>query len=248
MRLEKTKISLKEKILLAVVLNVDEQDFIPYGEFVFPFNSGIGVDELYRWVSATRTVFFSTVSRMVKENLLEKERGMIKISNAGKQFLAESFPQIFLRKKNWDGNWRIIVFDINEKDRYKRDKFRNYLLKLKFLPLSEGVFATPLYAFPYVKKYCEVHGLSDLIVYIEGKVENETASKFIVSHKIDEINLEYARLCNALKTALNLHDHDTIPFLKSQFLEVYAKDPHLCDELLPNNWFGRRALKMFSKA
>ena len=38
----------------------------------------------------------------------------------------------FEKPKRWDGKWRILIFDIREKVRRRRDEFRCYLLRLGF--------------------------------------------------------------------------------------------------------------------
>jgi len=46
-------------------------------------------------------------------------------------------------KIKWDGRWRILIFDIPEKEKYKREALRVQLLGLGFKQLQRSVWVTP---------------------------------------------------------------------------------------------------------
>lgn len=241
MKLINRKLSIKEKILLAVVFAVDKQENVPFGVLSFPFAPEISMDGLSNWISCERTVFYSTVSRMAKEEIIFVENSVVKITEKGKVFLSQNFPYLFLKNLKWDGFWRIIVFNIKEAERYKRDKLRNYLIKIKFAPVSSGVWVSPLPILGVLNDF------SDGIIYIEGKLQKKDEEKILLYHKIMEINNEYGRLCMALKRARNLQERDTIPLLRSKFLEIFANDPHLPKELLPKDFLGDKVKRLCLK-
>jgi len=240
MKLSNNKLSIKDKILLAVILGVDKETKVPVGGLSFPFAPEISIDNLSDWVCVSKPVFYSTVSRMNRENYIFVDRSCVKITDKGKSYLGQNFPQLFLKNQKWDGYWRIIVFNIKESERYKRDKLRNYLIKIKFAPLSDGVWVSPLPIFGVI------NDLAGDSIYIEGKLQRKEEEQIMLYHKIIEINNEYGRLCIALKKAKNLQDRDTIPILKSQFLEVLARDPQMPIKLLPKEWLGTKAKRLFT--
>jgi len=47
------------------------------------------------------------------------------------------------KQKRWDGKWRVVVFDISELTRIKRDGFRGFLKTLGFYPLQQSVWVQP---------------------------------------------------------------------------------------------------------
>jgi len=49
----------------------------------------------------------------------------------------------FKNSKEWDKKWRIVIFDIPEKDRHFRDVLRLHLRELKFYKLQQSVFISP---------------------------------------------------------------------------------------------------------
>jgi len=46
-------------------------------------------------------------------------------------------------KTKWDGRWRVVIFDIPEKERQRRDYLRKKLKELRFVYLQESVYITP---------------------------------------------------------------------------------------------------------
>ena len=53
------------------------------------------------------------------------------------------FREMKLKKVNWDGKWRIVIFDIPEKLRRGRDALRDKLKNLGFYELQKSVFVFP---------------------------------------------------------------------------------------------------------
>lgn len=80
------------------------------------------------------------------------------------------------RKKEWDGKWFMVFFDVPEIQRNKRDYLRRFLLKLGFYPYQKSV-----YLFPYE---CE-----EEINLIKTIVEGAKYMKYIIAEKIEDENL-----------------------------------------------------------
>lgn len=47
------------------------------------------------------------------------------------------------RPKQWDGKWRILIFDISDRHRIKREALRGFLKQLQFYKLQESVWVHP---------------------------------------------------------------------------------------------------------
>lgn len=47
------------------------------------------------------------------------------------------------RKKRWDGKWRVVIFDIREDKRTKRDCIRKWLKNLGIIELQKSVYVYP---------------------------------------------------------------------------------------------------------
>lgn len=77
------------------------------------------------------------------------------------------------KKKEWNGKWFLVFFDIPEIQRNKRDYLRKFLKKLGFYPYQKSV-----YLFPYE---CE-----EEINLIKKIVEGGRYMKYIIADKIED--------------------------------------------------------------
>ncbi len=57
--------------------------------------------------------------------------------------LTYRFEEMTIEKKNWDGKWRMVGFDVPEKVRWGRDALRKKIKKLGFYELQKSVFVFP---------------------------------------------------------------------------------------------------------
>ncbi len=84
--------------------------------------------------NSARTILW----RLQKKGLVEKKEDRYRLT-----FWGVNFVKKFQEKKSekqWDGKWRIIMFDIPEKMREKRDWLRNQLSNLEYKSLQKSVF------------------------------------------------------------------------------------------------------------
>ncbi|MBI3558904.1 CRISPR-associated endonuclease Cas2 [Candidatus Gottesmanbacteria bacterium] len=122
--------------------------------------------------------------RLEKQRDVELEQkldGMtiVKLTEKGKtrflQYKLEEMPELF-NKKNWDRKWRIIVFDVPEKERGKRDSFRAFLNRLKFFQLQESVYLTPYPCETEIEYLREYYGLGKKVqVLVTMGLEDDSA-------------------------------------------------------------------------
>lgn len=77
-------------------------------------------------------------------------------------------------KMKWDGRWRILIFDIPEKEKYKREALRVQLAGLGFKQLQRSVWVTP---------YPSPDSFSDFLV-------NLRVRPYLFSITADHINRE----------------------------------------------------------
>ena len=102
-----------------------------------------------------------------------KKQGLVKeISKNGKKFIqltSKGELELLLRKaylekpKNWDGLWRILIFDIPEDCRDKRSLLRSLLKRNSFIKLQASVFISP---YPLNREAVTYLNQSSLINYI----------------------------------------------------------------------------------
>ncbi|MEK7127907.1 MAG: hypothetical protein AAB838_04275, partial [Patescibacteria group bacterium] len=103
---------------------------------------------------------------------------LVEITEEGrKQALKYKFDQMAVAKpKNgWDGKWRVVIFDVPDKIKYTRDKFRQKLLDLGFKQLNESVFIHPYPCFDEVEFVRQVFAIGAEVTFLlVDKIEGET--------------------------------------------------------------------------
>lgn len=95
-----------------------------------------------------KQAFRNTLNRLEKRGLIigERKKGKVAylLSDAGEKLAKRIKLKLELAKsKRWDGKWRILLFDIPEKVRGKRDFFRKELCDFGFYQLQKSVWVYP---------------------------------------------------------------------------------------------------------
>lgn len=105
--------------------------------------------------------------------LREKENGVfvVELTEKGKRKVKEMqwddvCPQ---QLQQWDGVWRIVIFDIPNKKKIGREAFRNKLKEWNFYQIQESVWVYPYPCETEINLLGEVLGLSSYVNFIEAK-------------------------------------------------------------------------------
>lgn len=92
----------------------------------------------------------NAVTRLRDKGFIATERrggkSFIRLTQAGEEWLRRlDLGKIHevQKKKRWDKKWRIIIFDIAEEKRIKRDSIRNALIQIGFYRLQNSVWVYP---------------------------------------------------------------------------------------------------------
>lgn len=139
------------------------------------------------WKKINKYSFRRSFQRLSQEKLIEERKmpnGSFKLvlTREGKRqaktlsLLGNSIR--FKKPRRWDGKWRIVLFDIPEKDRTFRDILREHLKALEFFKLQQSVFISP---YPFEKPILELTALYEAEPYIRVisayKIDNESKIK-----------------------------------------------------------------------
>ena len=88
--------------------------------------------------------------------------------------LTFNFRQMALGRKNWDGKWRIVIFDIPEKLRSGRDALRQKLKELGFYELQKSVLIFPYPCADEIEFVIEFFGMRKFVRYgVLETIDNE---------------------------------------------------------------------------
>lgn len=151
--------------------------------FAFP-GAAVGIAALFpdernysRW--GTRR----TINRLVRQKyvtVVENSDGSttLKITEDGMlRALTYQLDTLQLKKpKNWDGKWRVIIFDVPEKHRRLRDIFRTRLGQLGLYQLQESVYVSPYACFKEIEFLRELYSVSFNVRYLlVEKIEDDAS-------------------------------------------------------------------------
>lgn len=137
------------------------------------------------WHSIDRKYLYRTLDRLRLHGAIKviKESDKIEtlaLTNHAKIYsLRRQFQNISIKQpRRWDKQWRMILFDIPESNRKKRDMLRHTLKSLGFFEFQKSVF---VYPFPckdeanFIMNFLEI---SNFVYYIQAPiVPDETLRK-----------------------------------------------------------------------
>jgi len=139
------------------------------------------------WENINQGNFVRSIKSLSKEKLIEESvlpDGSCKlILTARGKKQANKLELIgnsinFKKPKRWDGKWRLVIFDIPEKDRDFRNILRSHLRELRFFRLQNSVFISP---HPFENMILELVYLYAATPYVRvitaEKIDNEDRLK-----------------------------------------------------------------------
>jgi phenylacetic acid degradation operon negative regulatory protein len=131
-----------------------------------------------------------SLQRMRKQNLLkEKDRKgevLYSLTKEGIKKLTEfRLKNILKAAQEWDGFWRVIIFDIPEEMRLFRNVFRRKMISFNFFPLQKSVF---VYPFPCEKE------IAVLAKFFNAKGYVQVILAKCLGDKEDEVRRFYGKI------------------------------------------------------
>lgn len=150
--------SLAEKILLAIK------------EMSDVFYDGLPKEEkaIFRTLQGhNRHSVICTLNRLKRDGFVEEikidGKDIYKLTPKGK---VKIFHSYMIKKPKWDGKWRLVIFDIPEVNKKKRELFRSKLKQLNFKKIQNSVWISPHDTQGVVKLLSETYGLDKHIHFV----------------------------------------------------------------------------------
>ena len=169
----------------------------------------------------------------------------VEITRQGKERLAKILP-CYEIKRPWDKKIYLITYDIPTKRNKDRDLLRNYLKRLGCAFLQASVWVTPynpqklLFDFAREKALDGVILVSDL--GLDGKIGNESLKSLLSRiYQLEGLKGQYQEFLekySGKKTTSPLE-------ISFAFNKILRDDPQLPFDLLPNDWPGEKAYRLF---
>lgn len=208
------------------------------------FGRAIG-HTLYKMDRRMQEVSYDIIKRAIKN---AREKGWIKenlqVSKEGQTRLKELFPKHFSSSR-WDGQWYLVNFDIPERLRQNRDILRENLKRLHFGKLQESIWISPYNFLGDVDGLVKEYSLTPYVIFSISDKVGQIKSKSLAERiwNLSEIQEEYQKFIEEFK-------ENEIPSKMQaifRYQKVLQKDPHLPKELLPEDWEGEEAHRLFLK-
>jgi len=239
------KLSLKEKLLFFA------SDFCDDLDLSLDFTYNPHHYKAAPLFECSKRSLYNLVSEGVKVGDIRKVRkdGQIylQITAAGKDYLKREFPVFRWQNVEWDGLWRMVAYDIEEKRRDTRDLLRWKLEELGFGMLQRSLWVTPHDVTQPLREFLETEQLVPEVYVLEAKRLFAGDDRLLARQiwPLDELGLAYEDwLDRAEKVGKS---KDKRQELKEEFLGILKADPCLPKKLLPRDWVGERAAERFRK-
>lgn len=146
-----------------------------------PFLNKKREDEWNEWKHFNKFFLKRTIQRLKKSKLVEihSENGIetvILTKNGQRKILKYSLDALSIdRPKMWDGQWRLILYDVSDKRKGFRDIFREALQTLGFLQLQESAWVYPYPCEKQISFLREYYAVGNEVIYvIAKKLEDDT--------------------------------------------------------------------------
>jgi DNA-binding transcriptional regulator PaaX len=225
----------RDKLLLgaAILADISSQVFEPLSIQIGKLKGTLPPDYGY-------TNFAQTVSRMLRtgdlEKIIKNGEPYLRITGAGKKKLVRDFPIFSLRPKRWDKIWRIIFYDIPEKQHPSRERLEKKLEELGFGMVQESVYISPFDVVEDLWEFLIGQGLEDYVFISEAKQLHSKNTKDLVNRiwRLEKINDRYISLYQKISHKEKLNE------IFAEYEEILKDDPCLPSDLLPEDWMGEK--------
>jgi len=117
-----------------------------------------------------REIFNSSRHRLVKTGLLIYENGFLRLTVKGRKKLQQLERRDYklVKPKRWDKKWRILIFDIPERQRILRTQIRRTILSVGFMKLQKSVWVYPYDCEELVTLLKTDQNLRCFVLYVTG--------------------------------------------------------------------------------
>lgn len=203
-------------------------------------------------VSYRKDSIDDVVSDLTKRGLVEgsKEEGL-RLTPAGANVTRRLHRA---RQEEWDGRWRVVIFDIPEAQRDIRDDLRYEVKKLGFGLWQRSVWVSPFNISAELDAYLQRQGLAEVVQILVGERfggpgDREFAAQIWPLHDINErynqLLVGWAR--ELKKESSAVERLQTAASFQNRYFGILTDDPQLPFELLPEDWAGGNARELFKK-
>ena len=241
-----------------------------YGDYIRHYGNKIWIGSLIQLLKPfdhNEQAVRVAVSRMMKQGLLQSERkgnkSYYKLTERGVSRVDEAARRIYkLDPHEWDGKWRVVMYNIPEEKRQVRDDFRKELQWSGFGNLSNGCWISPNNFEKEIHLLISKYKIEEYVQLFLSKHIGPQPDDHLVQKcwPLDEIGEKYEEFIDSYSKKFIVHQSviqsgemsDEECFIeRTNLVHVYRKflfvDPFLPKELLPERWIGNHAALLFNQ-
>lgn len=221
----------------------------------------------YRLISCSSRQSFQRTTRLLErkglvssvENQSTRGDWVGTLTLKGKSIITDSIDPTTFWEANWDGNWRLMSFDLPTKATAERQALRNWLKRYRFGRLQGSVWITPRDLGDWSQELTDLNVDPQNIVFISGKLgATSQPSQFVEkAWDFERINRKYKKHRDFIAAnPVQSHSHsDFKSWFRNEserWRDAHASDPFLPRILWPEHfkteYLGPPALKERARA
>ena len=195
-----------------------------------------------------------TLSSLSKDGLIEyiesSSAPSSKLTAKGFYDIVLTYPVFRFTQEKWDDKWRILSYEIPEKKRELRDRFRRKVASWGMGPWHRSFWITPHPIIPYLKELVTDRAEEQYIQAFEA--DHVFGDREILIEKVwgkSFLEKKYRSLFKIWHTVLSTDkpNTDKMASIVSSYINVLKDDPGLPKKLIGEGWIGFEAINLFGE-
>jgi phenylacetic acid degradation operon negative regulatory protein len=243
--------------------------FILFGDIIGPRGGWVWTTSLLQMLSVldvSERAARSTLSRMYRKGFVRPKRdgrhSLYTLTARGRQITDEGGYRIFEpRRREWDGQWHMVVYSLPEQQRGLRSALRKRLAWLGYGPLVPGTWISPHNRSAEVGRLLEDLDARSNVQMFSGLRLAGGDDRVLVGRcwDIKGLNQQYARFVHRWEpkyekcAAALIRGDGPSPaecfgqrfWITHEYSPFPRLDPNLPQALLPDDWSGDKASEIF---
>lgn len=227
------------------------------GDVVLPSGGAAWLASLTRGMEALGTsdaAVRQALRRLSHQGIVEAERhgrlARYHLTDVGRRRLEEAADRIYLRhERAWDGRWRMLTYTFPERERGARDALRRELAWLGYGPIGTGTWVCPWDLGTRLQTVLDKHRVAGDVEVFTAQHEGEDGALAARAYDLSELRAAHAAFLAEQPETLDTDDGEAAFRTRVELVHTWRKflflDPGLPDELLPTDWLGDRAGRVF---
>lgn len=185
------QLNLREKILLgllvtgAVIEDLADRLYEPFDLY----HRGVGPSrESYEYFrekenSSRKTLYFLAAAKLISRSQHAGQDSYL-LTEEGLNLIFKKFPKLKYGNRTWDGYWRVVVYDIPEKDKKLRVHLRSQLRYLGFKFLQRSVWVSPFAVENDLEAFLKKERLWGKILVLKSKLPDLESQRWAKIFKV----------------------------------------------------------------